>query len=310
MNPSLLLPFLLAASLHAQQPPPPPPPDPGGSSGISGGNIDLSKIPVPEADRNTGPKLSATEARTKPVQISVVPIGPVPPPIIYLDASGMPREKYRQPLEYPPASYHIATEHGTIRLTGAQNQVATPTAIPRRTELLLSYEIPAGEEGADPADKGPRLKTIGTIAVPPGATHLVVALWKDPSAGLWKSPQFKVIDVSPGTVKQHEALIFNVSGRELAIQRGDVPYRIRSGFMGKIALPVNQRGEMPMLVSAATDVGWQQLSHTVIGPDKDERIFVIAWQAPNSPAQPSGVSLQAIAKRLPEAKPFALPKDG
>ncbi len=308
MKTRLLPLLLLTASLHAQQPAPPPPPAPGGGSGgIPGGNLDLSNIPIPEADRKVVPELSATEIQAKPVQVSIVPIGFVDPPIIYIDKDGMPREKYRAPLEYPPASYHIATERGTIRLTGAHNQVAPPTAVPRRAELVLSYEIPPEPDAEVSRDKGPRLKTIGNVVVPAGATHLVVAVWKDPSAKLWTNPQFKVIDVSPGTVKGNEAVVINVSGRELAIHRGDVPYKIRSGFMGKVALPVNAKGQVPMVVAAANGVGWHQLSRTVLGPGKDERIFVLAWQAPEGAAQPSGVALQAIAKRLPEAKPFEAP---
>jgi hypothetical protein len=300
----LFLPMI--ALLSAQQPAPPPPEDPGSSVGVPGGNLDLSKLPVPEADRKNQPKISAEEAQTKPVMISVVPLGAVPPPIIYLDEDGMPREKYREPLEYPPTIYHIATKHGTIRFTGAQNQISSPTAVPRRAELELSYELPPGEEAAEPGDSERPLKMIGSIAVPPEASHLVVVLWKDPEERLWRNPEFKVIDVSPEKVKAHEAMVFNASGRELAIERGDAPYKIRPGFMGKIALPVNQKGEMPMMVAAAMGVGWHQLSRTVIGPGKDERVFVLAWQSPESPAQPSGVSFQAVAKRLPEARPLVV----
>ncbi|MCW1887595.1 hypothetical protein OKA04_22855 [Luteolibacter flavescens] len=303
----LLIPFILTAVLHAQQPPPPPPPDPGGGDkGIPGGNLDLSSIPVPEADKKTLPQLSEAEIKAKPVQISVVPIGWVSPPIIYIDKDGMPRERYRDPMEYPPVVYHIATEKGSIRLTGAHNQVAPPTAVPRRVEMTLSYEEPpnpTGDAVHDPK-KGPSLKTIGNFPVPAGATHLVAVVWKDPDAKLWTNPQVKVIDVSPATVKGNEAVVINLSGRELAIHRGDVPYKIASGFMGKVALPVNAKGQVPMVVAAASGVGWQQLSRTVLGPRKDDRIFVLAWQAPETPAQPAGVALQAIAKRLPEAKAF------
>jgi hypothetical protein len=305
-----LIPFLLAAALQAQQPPPPPPPEPGGEgSGIPGGNLDLSNVPVPEADRKTLPELSDAEIKAKPVQLSIVPVGWVAPPIIYIDKDGMPREKYRDPLEYPPAIYHIATEKGSIRLTGAHNQIAPPTSVPRRAELHLSYEIPPEPAADAPPEKGPRLKTVGTFPVPAGATHLVAVVWKDPAAKLWTNPQFKVVDVSPGTVKGNEAVVINLSGRELAIHRGDVPYKIRSGFMGKVALPVNDRGQVPMVVAAASGVGWQQLSRTVLGPGKDDRIFVLAWQAPETRAQPAGVGLQTIAKRLPDAVPFEAPKD-
>lgn len=304
----LLIPIIFTAVLHAQQPAPPPPPEPGGggNNGIPGGNLDLSNIPVPEADKKKLPQLSEAELKAKPVQLSVVPIGWVSPPVIYIDKDGMPREKYRDPLEYPPAIYHIGTEKGTIRLTGAHNQVAPPTAVPRREEMTLSYEVPPNPSGdAAPApDKGPRLKTIGSFAVPAGATHLVAVVWKDPDAKLWTNPQFKVIDVSPATVKGNEAVVINLSGRDLAIHRGDVPYKIASGFMGKVALPVNAKGQVPMVVAAASGVGWQQLSRTVLGPGKDDRIFVLAWQAPETPAQPAGVALQAVAKRLPEAKAF------
>lgn len=271
--------------------------------------MDLSAIPVPEADKRTTPKLSPEEIRSMPVQISVVPIGFVPPPIIKLDASGMPREQYRDPLEYPPTSYHFATQHGTIRMVGAQNQLTSPTAVPRRNELAFSYELPPSQNAVPTGDKK-RLKSIGSFNVPAGATHLVVVLWKDPADRLWSDPQFKVIDVSPGAVKAHEAIVINGSGRELAIERGDKPYKIVSGFIGKIALPVNAQGEVPMYVSASTGVGWHRLSSSVLGPGKDERIFVIAWQTPQSAAQPTGVSLQAAARRLPQAKPFEPQKEG
>jgi len=302
----LLFPIILTAALHAQQPAPPPRPEPDGGGGIPGGNLDLSNVPVPEADKKTLPELSEAELKAKPVQLSVVPIGWVSPPIIYIDKDGMPREKDRNPLEYPPVVYHVGTEKGTVRLTGAHNQVAPPTAVPRRMEMTLSYEIPPEPSGdATPSpDKGPRLKTIGSFGVPSGATHLVAVVWKDPNAKLWTNPQFKVIDVSPGTVKGNEAVVINLSGRDLAIHRGDVPYKITSGFMGKVALPVNAKGQVPMVVAASSGVGWQQLSRTVLGPGKDDRIFVLAWQAPETPAQPAGVALQAVAKRLPEAKAF------
>jgi hypothetical protein len=54
----------------------------------------------------------------------------------------------------------------------------------------------------------------------------------------------------------------------------------------------------------ASGVGRQQFSRTVLGLGKDDRIFVLAWQAPETPAQPAGVALQAVAKRLTEAKAF------
>jgi hypothetical protein len=310
MKTSFLLSILLTSILSAQQPAPPPPPEAGGGGSIPGGNLDLSAIPIPEADRQKVPKLSAAEIKVMPIQISVVPVGYVAPPIIYIDSGGMPREQYRDPLEYPPSSYHFATEHGSIRVIGAHNQIASPTSIPRHAQLAFSYEIPPDGKAAEPTEAGkPRLKSMGTFAVPAGATHLMVVVWKNPSEKLWKNPEFKVIDVSPGLVKSHEAVVINASSRELAIQRGDLPYKIRPGFMGKIALPVNAKGEVPMFVSAASDVGWHRLSGSVLGPDEDERIFVLAWQAQESRAQPSGVSLQAVAKRLPDAKPFEVPRE-
>lgn len=257
----------------------------------------------------TVPKLSAAEIKLMPIQISVVPVGYVAPPIIYIDSGGMPREQYRDPLEYPPMSYHFATEHGSIRVIGAHNQIASPTAVPRNAQLAISYEIPPDGKSAAPEGNKPRLKSMGTFAVPYGATHLMVVVWKKPTDKLWTNPEFKVIDVSPGVVKNHEAVVINGSNRELAIQRGDVPYKIRSGFMGKIALPVNAEGEVPMFISAASDVGWHRLSGSVLGPGEDERIFVLAWQSQESRAQPSGVSLQAVAKRLPQAKPFQAPRE-
>ena len=77
MKPRLLISLLFTAVLHAQQPAPPPPPEPGGggNNGIPGGNLDLSNIPVPEADKKKLPELSEAELKAKPVQLSVVPIG-------------------------------------------------------------------------------------------------------------------------------------------------------------------------------------------------------------------------------------------
>ncbi len=277
------------------------------------GNLDLSDVPVPEADRKANePTLSAAERKGLPIQISVVPVGYVPAPIIYLDENGMPKEKYRDPLEYPPAVYHVKTESGTIRVLGGQNQVGPATRVPRVAQISLSYEVPMGDNDVAPAPGKAKaslpLKSIGTFAVPPAATHLVVVLWKDPGAKKWNNPNYKVINVSPTAVKKNEAVVVNVSGRDLALHRGDSPYRIKSGFMGKVELAMNEKGQMPMVLASADGADWHQLSKTVIGPRKDERVFVVAWPAPVGPAQPAGVAFSAVTKRLAEAKPFEQPR--
>src|SRR5262245_14047493 len=102
MKKHFILALLLTASVQAQQPAPPPPPS-DGAADVPSRSVDLSKIPVPEADRKTTPELTDAELKSRPVQISVVPLGVVPPPIVVKCEDGLGRETYRNPMEYPPA---------------------------------------------------------------------------------------------------------------------------------------------------------------------------------------------------------------
>lgn len=300
--------FLGSALLHAQTPPPPPPPEEGGGTDGGGRSFDLSKIPVPEEDKKAAePELSAEERQGIPIMLSVVPVGYVPPPIIKIGKDGMPREEYRHPLEYPPVVYHVKTKKGSIRVMGPQNQIGPATRIPRTSRISLSYEMPPGEEAVSD-DAGPRLRMIGEFGVERDTTHLVVVLWKDPDSVRWTSPKFKVIDASPAKMKRNEVVVVNASGRDLAVHRGDKPYQIRPGFMGRLEMAVDGEGRIPLVVAAPNGPEWAQLSKTVIGPRSDERVFVVAWRTPKSPAQPSGVSVNAASKRMTTPEPFAKSK--
>lgn len=306
-----LLAFLSACSLLHGQQPAPPPPSPGGDGGGKTGSSDLSTLPIPEADRKAATELTDAELKSRPVMVSVTPVGEVPPPIVVKGDDGLGKEIYRKPLEYPPVIYHIATEKGSIKLTGAQNQILSFVPVPRRSEFRFSYQVPADIHSSAPPPAGGKepklpLAEIGAFPVPPDATHLMVVVWKDASEKLWTSPRFKVLDVSPGKLKSHEAIVVNASGRDLAMQRGEVaPYKIPGGYMGKVALPVNAKGQVPMVVSAAAGQKVQSLSRSVMNTNQEDRIFVCAWPVPPSRAQPAGVGFQALARRLPEPKPFA-----
>ncbi|BCX46643.1 hypothetical protein HAHE_05510 [Haloferula helveola] len=303
-----LLVFVCGLNLAFGQSPPPPPPPEEGEDQKPRRNIDLSEVPIPEADREARePDLTSAERKGIPIQIAVVPVGFVPPPIMTLDENGMPKETYRNPLEYPPVVYHVKTEKGTIRVMGSQNQVGPPTRIPRTSEVSLSYEVPLGD-GEVRESKDPDLRAIAGFGVPPGATHLVVILWKDPKSKLWTKPNFRVIDVSPSSLKKNEVVVVNASGRDLALHRGDAPFKIDSGFMGTVELGMNADGQMPLIVAAQSGADWAQLSKTLVGPREDERVFLIAWRAPASPAQPSGVSVSYVRKRLKDAEPFVAPE--
>lgn len=293
--------FVLLGPASGQSPPPPP--EDGGSQGPRQ-NIDLSEIPIPEADRKSSqPELTLAERKALPVQLSVVPVGFVPPPIITLDENEMPKETYRNPLEYPPVVYHVKTEKDSIRVMGSQNQVGPPTRVPRTSEVSLAYELPiSGDEVRDSKDPGTR--SIANFPVPPGATHLVVVLWKDPEARLWTSPRHRVIDISPRSLKTNEIVVVNASGRDLALHRGDAPLKIQKGFMGAVELGVNAEGQMPLVVAAQNGNQWIQVSKTLVGPSEDERMFLIAWPVPESLAQPSGVGVSPVRKRLEETMPF------
>lgn len=287
--------------LRAQQPPPPPPPEAASGPAITPGNIDLSKIPVPPADAEfERTQLTEEEQKGPSLQVHIIPVGFVPPPIIYLDAAGMPREKYRHPLEYPPVIYHIKTQKGSIRLLASQNQVGPSVRVPKLPLLSLSYQIPA--DPSTPADtdpgKGPRLREIMEFPVPASATHLAIVLWKDPQETLWTRPQCKVIDISPAQTQQHQAIVVNASASQLALERGDKPYLIQSGFMGKAALPINEENQLMMVVQAPLQGQAEPLIQTAFDVQADQRAFLLAWSVPKDAARPHGVAITAVAKTL------------
>jgi hypothetical protein len=287
--------------LHAQQPPPPPPPPPSsGGSNIPGGNLDLSKIPIPPADVDSGRRdLTEDERKGPMIRVNIIPVGHLPPPIIYIDKSGMPREKYRDPLEYAPSIFHVKTRRGSVRLMASQNQVGPTATVPKLEVLELSYEthpLPP-EDGSKGA--GPSFRTIGSIPIAPESSHIAVILWKDEEDKLWTKPQFKVIDISPTRISPHEALVVNFSGTGLALSRGDKPYLIRDTYVGKVGLPVNDKGQVLMMVYAASAEGDSEpLSQSVMDTQPDERVFLLAWKVPKDRARPSGVAILPVSKQL------------
>lgn len=268
--------------------------------------MDLSKVPIPEADRAARVKeLTAEEKRAGMVMISVVPVGYVPAPIIFLDANGMPREKYRNPMEYPPVIYKVKTEKGDVKIMGAQNQLGPAVEIPRRAENVLYYEEPPGEKDTVES-KSDRLKSIGAFKIPPKATHLMVILWKDANEKLWTSPKFKVVDVSPGTLPPNGLVAINVSPITLMLGTGKVPYKVSPGYMGRVDMPVNAKGEIPMFVTAMSATGaTQELSQTVVAIAKESRVFLLAWSGPQTPGNPSGILMTVAPKTLPMPTPPA-----
>jgi hypothetical protein len=297
---------MMMVHVSAQTPPPPPPPEEGGAGGDGGSSIDLSKIPIPEADRQIEEEvLTPEERRLTPIQVAVVPVGFIPPPIIEIGKDGMPREKYRHPLAYPPAVYHVKTGKGTVRVLGSQNQVGPFTRVPMMSTLSLSYERPPDPEGDEDADEGEvDLVKIDDFSIPGSATHLVVVLWKEPSAKRWTSPRSTLIDVSPGRLKANSVVMVNASGGELAMHRGDVLFKVKPDHKGPLELGMNAKGEMPLILAAPAGNGWSQLVNQVIAPRKDEKAFIVAWRVPPSPAQPTGVAFSCVRKRLTKAEPF------
>lgn len=286
---------------QAQQPAPPPPPDASTGPSITPGNIDLSKIPVPPSDAEfERGQLTEEEQKGPSVQVHVIPVGYVMPPIIYLDSAGMPREKYRNPLEYPPVIYHVKTQKGTVRMLASQNQVGPSVRVPKLPVLTLSYQVPADPSAAADAEprSGPRLQQIAELSVPATATHLAIVVWKDPSDALWKNPKCKLIDISPQQTEQHRAIVVNVSSSQLALERGDKPYLIQSGYIGKVALPMNENKQLLMVVQAPLAGQAEPLIQTAFDVQSQQRAFLLAWSTPKDAARPHGVAITAVAKTL------------
>jgi hypothetical protein len=299
----LMLASWIMTHASAQQPAPPPPPDTSSGPAITPGNIDLSKIPIPAADAEFERGQMTEEERKGPtLQIHVIPVGYVAPPIIYLDAAGMPREKYRHPLEYPPVIYHIKTQKGTVRTHAAQNQIGPAWIVPKLPTLTFSYQMPADPNGnPDPEpQKGPKLVTITEFPVPATATHLGIIVWKDPAEKLWSRPQCKVIDLSPSQTPQHQAIVVNVSHSPLSLERGDQAYLIKKDYIGKAALPMNQQNQLMMVVNAPLDQKAEPLIQTAFDVHPDQRAFLLSWSVPKDAARPHGVAITAVAKSLYE----------
>ena len=297
---------LMLLCTHAQQPAPPPPPDASTGPTITPGNIDLSKIPVPVADAKFEKgQLTEEEEKGPSLQVHVIPVGYVMPPIIYLDSAGMPREKYRNPLEYPPVIYHVKTQKGTVRMLASQNQIGPSVRVPKLPMLTLSYQVPADPSAAADAEprSGPRLQQIAELPVPESATHLAIVVWKDPSDSLWNRPQCKLIDISPAQTQQDRAIVINVSSSQLALSRGDKPYLIQSGYIGKVALPMNENQQLMMVVQAPLDGQAEPLIQTAFDVQMEQRAFLLAWSAPKDASRPHGVAITAIAKTLYETPP-------
>lgn len=311
---SLILLPILTLNGVAQDAPPPPPPSGSDDNELRGGSdtVDLSNIPVPEADRQERePELTAAERAAGVLMVAVAPIGYTPPPIIYIDKSGMPRERYRNPLEYAPAVYHVATSKGTIRIMAGQNRIGPFTKIPRRSALSLAYEIPADPSSSDaPIDKDDsRQRKIGTLPVGPETTHLVAVLWKPPSAKLWSKPVLKVIDVSPGTLKESEAVIMNLTSSELALRIGKNSRQCAQGFAGTVSLASSRPGgSVPIVVTAERKGHTEELIQTYLRPHSNQRTFLLAWQTPPSKARPTGVEFVSLQKELPPLEPFPAPR--
>lgn len=300
--------FLSACLLVAQQPPPPPPPPPSsaGSSGIPGGNLDLSKVPIPPADADAGRRDLTDEERKGPLlKVNIIPMGHLPPPIIYIDSSGMPREKYRDPLEYAPSVYYVKTRRGSVRLMASQNQIGPTASVPKLKVLELSYQTyPLPTEGAV-KPSSPSIRAIGSINVSPDSSHIAIILWKDEDEKLWSKPHFRVVDISPHKISPNEAMVVNFSGVNLALSRGDKPYLIRKSFVGKTGLPLNDRGQLLMVVHAASqDEDADPLSQSVMDVFPDERVFLLAWKVPKDRAHTSGVAILPVSKQLYEIDPM------
>lgn len=302
--PHALLTLLLAAGAFAQSPPPPPPPPPGGGNESNpGAGLDLSSVPKPEADKpDKEMDLTPEEKKSGGVMISILPVGFIPPPIIKLDASGMPRETYRNPMEFPPAIYQVKTSKTTVKIIGAQNQIGPSSVIPRMESTTLYYESPPDPKDTSASKPGDRLRAIGKITIPPASTHLLVVLWKDANERLWNAPHYKVVDVSTASLPPNGLTIVNVSPSTLQFQTGKDPYKAGPGYIGRLDLPLNGKGEIPLFVGSVGASESEMLSRTTVGTSKDSRVFLIAWEAPRSRANPTGVMMTVGSQLMPPPK--------
>lgn len=304
----LLLLSLISASvlLHGQDfEPTAPDQDSGGGGGSK--SMDLSKLPKRAPDPSKKPELTPEEKALEPVQLFVFPVGAIPPPIIYLDEKGMPRERYRDPMEYAPTVYHVKTEKATLRLLGSQNQVGPPISIPRKSTLEFLYEVPPDppKEGVVAvAKKEKELRAIDTLPFPEGATHLVAVVWKEASAELWNQPRVELIDISPTPTSASEAAVINLSGTDLGVFRGEKSRKLSPGFVGKLQLPTNEDGQVPLVLAANKASRWQRLSQTVANTRQNEQLFLVTWAEEPSEGSPLGIASVVLTKRLTSPRPF------
>lgn len=299
--------LLTVVSVVGQTPPPPPPEDKESAEKESGPNIDLSKVPIPEADKKLDEVLTEEERKGPKISLTIMPVGFVPPPIIYLDKAGMPREKYRNPLEYAPAVYHVKTKRGTIKLTGAQNNLGAGNIIPKISEVTLYSEKPIDPNAdSDTLEKGPRLSKIGTFRVPAEMTHGLVVLTKDPQSKYWRNIKLRLIDMSPGKYESNEVIVINMSGAPMALGQGKEFTPFMPGTVRKHALGEGADGNLYYIVAAEkAGGGWQQIMKTGNKPRPRERIIFASWPAPKSKVIPTGAEItrfRYMPKQIPRPK--------
>lgn len=299
--------FFVMHSAWGQTPPAPERPTEGEKEDFGLGK-DLSKIPKPEADKKANaPEFTEEEKKAGMVDVSILAVGYVPPPIIKLDSSGMPREVYRNPMEYPPSVYWIKTAKTSIKVIAAQNQVGPSSLIPRSQETQLSYEDPPDFSLSAPVDSKEKTRSLGKITIPQGATHILVVVWKNPEEKFWNSPSYKVLDMSPANVPRGQLTVVNSSRAILYFQTKSKIERVQAGYMGGRSLPMNSQGDMLTFVGVThgEDESRVIMKNTLNIPDQT-RGFLVAWDAPRTPATPEGIlvitGIKSVAPpKLPEA---------
>ena len=290
--------------LVAQTPPPPPPED--NDAGKIRGNIDLSKVPIPEEDKKEEQNLTDEERRAPQISITIMPVGFVPPPIIYLDKSGMPREKYRHPLEYAPAVYHIKSQRGTIRMMGAQNNLGVGHLIPKMRELVIYRENPPEPEAAvDDTRKGPRLTKVGTVVIPADLTHALIVLTKDPEAKHWRKINMRLIDMSPAKRKNNQVRVVNMARTPLGIGQGKDYATFRPGTISTHSLVPSDNGVFYYILAASMGQRWKQIAKTGVRLRDKEQLLFVAWPMPRSKVIPTGAAVTTfryLPKKIPKKK--------
>lgn len=285
----------VAAPLLGIQPAPPPPDAPDQEPPPWDGNLDLSTVPIPDADlRAVESQLTEEELKGPVVDIAIVPVGAFPPPIIYLDETGMPREQERDPLEYAPSVYNIKTSRGEIKLFTAQNQIPGFTTIPRGDNVTIGYEVTRirGDQ------ERTRQYDLGTIRIPPQSTHVLIFVYKDPSNPLWSDISMRPVDVSPGRVSRDQAVVANFTGRDLFFQRAEGMASVRNAFVGPVPLTTTDNGRSVLAVRTGETEDDHELVQTYVDLQDDERTILVAWAVPRDEARPHGIALTYISRRM------------